>query len=309
MDDKEQKPLIQKLIWPIAIFLFFMAFAVWKYLATGNTFYIFNFGYLGLVLSIGILLSEFLSKKSQLWIRRLVQFFIGSYMLVYLGFIELENMQIEGFFFCLFAGVFVAATLHYFIAKIFGPLIFSRGYCGWGCWTAMVLDLLPWKISKGRYRYYGMIRYAHFTLSLLLTAYFWYVLKTTDVIAQHTYIELYWFAIGNLLYYVIGISLAFFLKDNRAFCKYACPIPAIMKITSRFALIKMKINKSKCTECGTCEKVCPMNIKLLTYKKRNQRILSTECILCNTCKNSCPKQAIAGTAGCDISFKEELNYK
>ncbi|MFH0870071.1 MAG: 4Fe-4S dicluster domain-containing protein [archaeon] len=309
MEDKEQKPLIKKLIWPIAIFLFFVFFAIWRYLATGNTFYLFNFGYLGLVLSVGFLLSELLSKKSRLWVRRLIQFFIGSYMIVYLGFIELENMQIEGFFFCLFAGIFIAAALHYFIAKIFGPLIFGRGYCGWACWTAMVLDLLPWKISKGRYRYYGMIRYAHFIISLLLASYFWYVLKTTDVIANHAYVELYWFAIGNLLYYVIGISLAFFLKDNRAFCKYVCPIPTLLKITSRFSLIKMKIDKDKCVDCGTCEKVCPMDIKLLNYKKRNQRILSTECILCGNCKNSCPKQAINGATGCDVSFKEELNYK
>ena len=29
-----------------------------------------------------------------------------------------------------------------------------------------------------------------------------------------------WFVIGNLLYYAVGILLAYSLKDNRAFCKY-----------------------------------------------------------------------------------------
>ena len=219
-----------------------------------------------------------------------------------------ENMQIEGFFFYLFAGVFVSATLHYFIAKIFGPLIFSRGFCGWGCWIAMVLDLLPWKKSSGRYRHYGMIRYLHFIISLSLVSYFWYVLKTRDVIS-HTYVELYWLAIGNLLYYVIGISLAFILKDNRAFCKYICPIPTFLKITSRFSLLKLKIDASKCINCGTCEKMCPMDIKLLNYKKENLRILSTECIFCGTCSDSCPKKAISTTIGFDTKFKEEINYK
>ena len=30
-------------------------------------------------------------------------------------------------------GVFEAATIHYAVAKIFGPLIFGRGWCGYAC--------------------------------------------------------------------------------------------------------------------------------------------------------------------------------
>ena len=43
------------------------------------------------------------------------------------------------------SGVFEAATIHYAVAKIFGPLLFGRGWCGYACWTAMVLDFLPYK--------------------------------------------------------------------------------------------------------------------------------------------------------------------
>lgn len=38
-------------------------------------------------------------------------------MLVYLGLISNENMQIEGFWHYLFLGVFQAATIHYVVAK------------------------------------------------------------------------------------------------------------------------------------------------------------------------------------------------
>lgn len=69
-------------------------------------------------------------------------------MLVYLGLICQENMQIEGFWYYLFTGVFEAATIHYVVAKIFGPLLFGRGWCGYACWTAMVLDFLPYKTPK-----------------------------------------------------------------------------------------------------------------------------------------------------------------
>jgi hypothetical protein len=35
-----------------------------------------------------------------------------------------------------------AAVVHYLIAKVFGPMLFGRIWCGWACWTVMVLDLL-----------------------------------------------------------------------------------------------------------------------------------------------------------------------
>ena len=38
-------------------------------------------------------------------------------MLVYLGIICNENMQIEGFWYYLFLGVFEAAVIHYLVAK------------------------------------------------------------------------------------------------------------------------------------------------------------------------------------------------
>lgn len=78
----------------------------------------------------------------------MIQFAVGSYMLIYLGVFNLENMQIEGFWYYLFLGVFEAALIHYFVAKILGPLFFGRGWCGYACWTAMILDLLPFKEPK-----------------------------------------------------------------------------------------------------------------------------------------------------------------
>ena len=76
-------------------------------------------------------------------------------------------MKIEGFWYYLFAGVFEAATIHYAVAKIFGPLIFGRGWCGYACWTAMVLDLLPYKIPKNPRKKIGWIRYITFSASLI----------------------------------------------------------------------------------------------------------------------------------------------
>ena len=59
----------------------------------------------------------------------------------------------------------------YAVAKIFDPLIFGRGWCGYACWTAMVLDFLPYKLPKApRKKKLGKIRYVTFTVSLIFVA-------------------------------------------------------------------------------------------------------------------------------------------
>jgi len=294
---------------PLLFILIFYSVAFWRYFATSNIFYIYNFVYIGTSLATGIFLSSVLPEKHILWGRRITQLLIGIYLLGYVGFIRHENIQIEGFFFYLFSGVLAGATLHYFIAKIVGPLIFGRGWCAWACWTAMILDFLPWKRPTGRIKNLGAIRYLHFLLSLGIVSYFWFFLGTKDLFNNET-IAVHWLAIGNITYYVIGIVLAFLLKDNRAFCKYVCPVPVFQKLTSRFSLLKMSIDSSKCIDCGLCEKDCPMSIELLRYKNEGKRILSTECILCTTCQDICPQNAIKVTLGLDRDIRKEyLRYR
>ena len=146
-------------------------------------------------------------------------------MLVYLGLIDNENMQIEGFWYYLFTGVFEAATIHYAVAKIFGPLIFGRGWCGFACWTAMILDFLPYKTPQSHERRkIGWIRYIAFAVSLIFVSVLF--LCKVDNIER----IMFWaFLIGNIVYYLVGITLAFTFKDNRAFCKYICPITVFLK--------------------------------------------------------------------------------
>jgi polyferredoxin len=215
-------------------------------------------------------------------------------------------MQIEGFFFYLIAGVFSGATLHYFIAKLIGPALFGRAWCGWACWTMMVMDLFPWKRpSRGRVKYLGLIRYLHFVLVAGAILYLWLVADYGPI--DHAASELKWLIVGNIGYYVLAIVLAALLKDNRAFCKYVCPIPVPMKILSRFSLLKQQVDLEKCNDCGLCEKRCLMDIKLLEYARNDQRVLSTECVLCDTCVNVCPTGAIKSTSKFDCGWQERIN--
>jgi ferredoxin-type protein NapH len=297
---------LKKISVPLIIMAALWAAGIVLWLTTEKIFYLVNFIYIGTSIGFGISLYILLPKKKKAVGRRVSQFLVGSYMLFFLGFIQFENMQIEGFFFYLFLGIFAGAAIHYIVGKVLGPLIFSRGWCGWACWTVMILDLLPFKKSKGRKKGLGYLRYAHFLLSLGLVIALWFTFTCSDVYVGIN--ELYWLIGGNIIYYAIGISLAFILKDNRAFCKYVCPITVFLKPASKFSLIKIKTDKKKCKLCVACEKACPMDIKITEYIKKNKRVLSSECILCNDCINACPEGALDNSFAFDFSPKEEINF-
>ena len=84
---------IKKYLLPIIMLSIFETVAVALWLTKDNLFYLFNFSYIGLSISLGIFL--FIRKYKHA--RRVVQLLVGLYMLVYLGLICNENMQIEGF--------------------------------------------------------------------------------------------------------------------------------------------------------------------------------------------------------------------
>ena len=114
------------------------------------------------------------------------------------------------------------------------------------------------------------------------------------------------FIIGNLLYYAAGIWLAYQHQDNRAFCKYLCPVSVPLKLTSRFALLKIGGEAEKCNDCRACVKMCPMDIRIPEYIRNEQRVLSTECSLCQTCITVCAKDALKLSFGFDLGGKDYL---
>ena len=263
------------------MFAIFETIAIALWLTKDNLFYLLNFSYIGCAIALGLTL--YLKKYSHA--RRVTQLLVGGYMLLYLGVICNENMQIEGFWYYLFTGVFEAATIHYAVAKIFGPLLFGRGWCGYACWTAMILDFLPYKVPRQPRKKIGWIRYIVFAASLVfVSALFLSRVGNLETI-------MFWaFLVGNLLYYAVGIVLAYVCQDNRAFCKYICPITVFMKPMSYFSLLRITCDTSKCISCGKCKRVCPMDVDMTDNSRKRKN--GTDCILCFECVNACPKKAL-----------------
>ena len=272
---------IKKNYFILVIWLIFESVALLLTYFTKNNFYFYNFSYIGTCLSVGI----YLYYNKVKYARNVVQFAVGLYMLIYLGIICRENMQIEGFWYYLFLGVFEAAVIHYLVAKICGPIFFGRGWCGYACWTGMILDLLPYKVPQTERKKIGYIRYITFGVSLIFVSLL-FIFKVNDI----EYIMFLSFIIGNVLYYLIGILLAFLFKDNRAFCKYICPVTVFLKPASYFSVMRIKCDKDKCISCGKCKRNCPMNVDMLDNSRKRKN--GTECILCLKCANECPKKAL-----------------
>lgn len=272
---------MKKYFIPIIMLAIFETVAITLWLTKDNLFYLLNFSYIGCSIALGLTLYIKEYKNA----RRVTQLLVGLYMLLYLGVCCNENMQIEGFWYYLFTGAFEAATIHYAVAKIFGPLIFGRGWCGYACWTAMVLDFLPYKVPEQPRKKIGWIRYIVFAASLVFVAALFLV-----HVGNVERIMFWAFIIGNIVYYAVGIALAFAFKDNRAFCKYICPITVFMKPMSYFSLIRVKCDTSKCVSCGKCKKVCPMDVDITDNSRKRQN--GTDCILCFECTKACPKNAL-----------------
>ena len=92
---------LRKYVPSILLLLLFEAAAIVLWRVRDNLFYLLNFSYIGCCLALGTAL--FAAGKR--YARHFVQLAVGGYMLLYLGVISRENMQIEGVWYYLFLGI------------------------------------------------------------------------------------------------------------------------------------------------------------------------------------------------------------
>ncbi|MBR2622753.1 MAG: 4Fe-4S binding protein [Clostridia bacterium] len=79
---------------------------------------------------------------------------------------------------------------------------------------------------------------------------------------------------------VIAGSIFFY----RFFCRFLCPLGALYGFFCRIAMLGVKLDENKCTDCGLCITACKMDIK---------KVGDHECIHCGACISVCPAKAIS----------------
>ncbi len=193
----------------------------------------------------------------------------------------------------------------YYVIGILGLLCLTlaRTICGFLCPTGLGQELL-YKIKTPKVKKSRVTR---------VLSYFKYVLLAVFVIAipliystvpgfckyicpSGTMASVLQLANGNSTFYsglgflfswkfallIVFIVLSIFIY--RFFCRFICPLGAILGFFNKISFLGVKLEEQKCVECGLCLQTCPMDIR---------KVGDHECINCGACVPVCPTKAIS----------------
>ena len=90
--------------------------------------------------------------------------------------------------------------------------------------------------------------------------------------------------IGALFLTVLGLNLV----EKRFWCRYLCPLGALLGLLSRFSLLKRNVSEG-CTECGACGAVC----QGAAEPDVKGQWKDAECYYCWNCDDVCPNNAVS----------------
>jgi len=190
------------------------------------------------------------------------------------------------------------ATMILFGITVVLVVLLNRAFCGWICPLGTLQTLFDrlgrfLKIKKVRVtpklerslqylKYVGLVVILYFTWRIGDLVYGPY-----DPWAAYAHIagglpELYAdFLIGSL-FLIAALVGSLWLPDN--FCRYFCPMGAFLGILSKLSPTRITRNEETCTNCKTCDRVCPAQIAIST----RPRVSSPECLACGDCVAKCP---------------------
>lgn len=86
---------------------------------------------------------------------------------------------------------------------------------------------------------------------------------------------------------VIGVGMYFWFS-GRVWCRFACPLAALMHIYHRFGRFRILADKSKCISCNVCTSVCHQGIDVMSFANKGRPMADPQCVRCSACVQSCP---------------------
>ncbi len=86
---------------------------------------------------------------------------------------------------------------------------------------------------------------------------------------------------------VVGYGL-YFWYSGRVWCRFLCPLAALMHVYARFSRFAIVSDKKKCISCNVCTSVCHQGIDVMNFANKGVPMQDPECVRCSACVQSCP---------------------
>ncbi len=94
------------------------------------------------------------------------------------------------------------------------------------------------------------------------------------------FVDLLWAGIFGVAFY--------FWFSGRVWCRFACPLAALMHIYARFSQFRIIAEKKKCISCNVCTSVCHQGIDVMSFANKGLPMEDPQCVRCSACVQSCP---------------------
>ncbi len=92
---------------------------------------------------------------------------------------------------------------------------------------------------------------------------------------------------------LIGLQIAFMLLStlwrSRFWCNTVCPVGTLLGLFSRFALVRVRIDKAKCVNCNLCVRACQNGC---ISADKDKSVDHSRCVTCFGCARACKKGAL-----------------
>jgi polyferredoxin len=179
-----------------------------------------------------------------------------------------------------------------------GIWFFGKGvYCGWICSCGALAETLgdthrhkmPHGPKWNRLNLAGQGVLAIALVLLVLRILGW-ALPHDNWIAQNFYKvfeERYKWGVDVFLAGVLGYGV-YFWYSGRVWCRFFCPLAALMHVYARFSRFAIIADKKKCISCSQCTSVCHQGIDVMSFANKGAPMRDPECVRCSACVETCP---------------------
>jgi NosR/NirI family transcriptional regulator, nitrous oxide reductase regulator len=179
--------------------------------------------------------------------------------------------------------------------------------CGWVCSCGALAEtvgdsfrkMAPHGPKAKKFENLGQIILAIASFISLLYIIGWFYPSQTLNDIKYPLVHYYSLIIDTAFGGVIGVGTYFFFSA-RIWCRYGCPLAALMHIYGRFSKYRIFSDKKRCISCGVCTSNCHMGIDVMGFASKGKPMDDVECVRCSACVISCPMGVLSfGRLGTD----------